>query len=873
MKNFTFVLMFLIPFLAFAQEPLPQIRKKATTETTFGKNHMIQSLKKMEELQKEFSLNSISEKIKQLQAEEEGLKNSFGEIFPGREIIEKLRENNLKSAQTDSMLNDSVYIFLFKSPTDSVLTGKMYGTYNTKGNFGHVWRLELDTLTMQWRNTSKDDYFYDENDMNTSFFRYFWNTEKNDWLPVFKREMEFDSNGRRTMLAFFDWNNYSEKWIGRTKTEFAWDEWGNQILYAYYEWDYSTNRWRGYYKQELAYDALGNIILNIYSIWDEMYGDWIFQSKYESVFGQDGSKQIANYSWDLANKKWIGQYKIGSYVISQAEQFVVNYVWNSMEDIWEESGKFVSKYLNDGLTHQFTSYLKPDSIIPGVVINGFNTEEDINTIWTDLSCPEQTCSVLDSDFVEGAASIRWDYHSSGKINYYGGACQFELLNSTDMSGFDGISLNYKVLESSYAYFVFLLIESDDEVWEYTNYELPGDTSDFWKMLAVPFNNIYPRNYVDGQLSLKNIEKILIQALSNPGEENSGTILLDNLTACNIAKSKLWMPESFTEEIFDENYNLITTTQSRWDPYLQEFIETSKYKNEMVYDGNGNIISMNSYGWNEGDEYIDSVSVDWNNINKEEFEYDEYGNQTRSEAYYWDQYFNGWIGGYKTEKTYDENGNILSFFDYQWQYEKKDWIPAYREENTFIADSIQTSHASYSYDSYLNKWIGNYKHETYFNDALEAIKEIDYEWDFNTDTWKIIIINLIQHHEYQYDAEGKLQAYVLEIWNETLNQWIPLKKYIYFWSMHNISTDIPEILSHHTFMEVYPNPATDYICVKTTPGFKNGIINVYNSNGQIVKTLKTVGHVTNININDLPAGNYILQFATDKDIFVKKIIVW
>ncbi|WP_372950922.1 T9SS type A sorting domain-containing protein [Mariniphaga sp.] len=873
MKNFTLVLILLIPLMGFAQKPLPQILKKATTETDYGKNHISQPLKKMEELQKELSLNSIAEKIKQLQAEEKGLIISSRHNFPGKELIDKLRESRLKSAQTDTLLIDSLCIFTFRSPTDSVLTGKIFVTYNANGRRGLVWSYELDTLTMQWHYVEKNEYLYDENDRNTSYLEYLWDIQINDWLPVYKNEIEYDSNGRRTMFAYFNWDNNSEKWIGRTKYEYAWDEWGNQVLFAYYEWNYSTNNWRGNYKQQLAYDSSGNVTLIINSVWDEMHGDWIFQSKYESVFEQDGSKQMAIYWWDQNNKKWIGEYKMANYIISQTEQYSIIYSWNNLEDNWEESKKSVSKYLNDGLSHQFTTYIKQDSIIPGIVINGFNTEEDINTVWTDLSCPEQTCSVLDSDFVEGAASIRWDYHSSGKINYYGGACQFELLNSADMSGFDGISVNYKVLEPSVAKFVFVLIESDGEVWEYNNYELPRDTSNFWKVLVVPFNYIFPRNYVDGQLSLKNIEKILIQAFSEPGTENSGSMLLDNLSACNIAKSKLWMHESFTEEIFDENNNLITSTQSGWDPYLQEYIVFSKYKNEMVYDENGNIISKNSFSWNEGDQYIDTLSVNWNNISKEEFEYDEYGNQTRSEAYYWDQYFNGWIGGYKSEKTYDENGNILTSFDYQWQYEKKDWIPAYREENTFIADSIQTSQASYSYDSYLNKWIGNYKYETIFNEALEAIKEINYEWDYNAGTWKIINVSRVEHNEYQYDSEGRLQAYARETWNETLNHWCPKVKYYYFWSLHSITEAELVLLNQDGKLMVYPNPATDYICVKTASDLKNGTISLYNNNGQKVKTLQTVGDVTNINVNDLPAGNYMLQFATDKDVFVKKIIIW
>jgi hypothetical protein len=899
MKRFTLVLVFFIPFLAFAQEPLFQSFKKSSTETTFGKNQTIQPLKKMEERQKVFSFNSISEKLKQLQVKEELLKNSFGEIFPGREIIERLRENRLKSAQADIMLNDSVYIFTFKSPTDSVLTGKMYGTYNAKGNFGLVMRLNLDTLTMQWRNTSKDDYFYDENDMNTSFFHNVWDPVKNDWLPVSKREMEYDSEGRRTMMAYYDWNNYSKKWLGRTKYEYAFDERGNRVMYAvydewneatgkwtgyfktesafneegkqtfyaYYEWNYSTKKWQGYSKTEITYDDWGNIISRIQSGWNEMYDNWIFQQKQELVYGQDGPIEMAFYWWDQSNEKWIGDHKEATYILSPTEQHSITYSWNRQEESWEESEKYVSEQLNGGLTHHITFYSKQDSIVPGLLINGFNTEDDINTIWTDLSCPEQTCSVLDSDYVEGSASIRWDYHSSGKINFWGGACQFELLNSVDLSGFDGISLNYKVLESSLAYFVFILIESDGEVWEFYNYELLGDSSGFWKDFAIPFSYMYPRNYVDGIFNPGEIEKILIQAFSFGGTENSGSILLDNLNACNLLKSKQWEPMHSGEETYDEHDNLISSTQSRWDPYLQEFIASFKYKSEMVYDENGKLTDEETYNW---DEYMGHE--DWRNSSKRYFEYDEYGNQTLEEFYYWDEYNNKWIGGNKSERSFDENGNVLSFVSYGWDYWQGKWNPEYKMENTYVGDSIQASEASYSYDSYLNKWIGNYKYETVYNDALEAVKEIAFEWNYSTNNWKIINVTWIEHYEYQRDSEGRLLGYAREKWDETLNQWCPETKYYYFWSLHTITEAELVLLNQEEKVLVYPNPATNILYIKLHSGNFSGSFSLFNSNGLLLKKSYLTGDITSVPVNDLPKGFYFLHVKTDEFIESKKIIV-
>lgn len=898
MKKFILCLIFLIPLSAFAQNPLPQTTEKGVIEIFSQKNHSLIHLKTPEQLQKEFLLKLTPEIFKQLPSEEERMKNSFSENFPGREIMDKLRGTILKSTQTDTLLIDSLYIFTFKSPTDSVLTGKIYATYNAKGNFGNVTRFELDTLNLMWHYTSKEDYFYDDYDRNTSYIHYEWDLEGNDWLPVYRNEMEYDSNGRRTLSAQFNWNNYSKKWIGQIKVEYAWDDWGKQILYAfyhweettggwtgnykyetayneagrqifvtYYQWNFSINNWQGNSKTELGYDNIGNIILTIYSVWDEFLGKWIYQQKQESVYGQDGPVEMASYFWDQYDEKWIGQEKQVTFFVNDSEQYSISYSWNNLEDVWEESEKSVSERLNNGLIHHFTTYTKQDSIVPGIIINGFNTEDDINNVWTDLSCPEQTCSVLDSDFVEGTASIRWDYHSSGKINYWGGVCQFQMLNSTDLSGFDCIAMNYKVLEASFASFVFILIESGGEVWDFTHYEVLRDSSGFWKVLTIPFNYMNPRNYVDGIFNPGSIEQVLIQAFSEPGTENSGTILLDNLTTCNIVKSKLWMPQIFIEEVLDENYNLVSSIQSRWDPYLQDFIPIYKYKSDIVYDENGNIISENVCTW---DEFM--VSDDWRNLSKRKFEYDANGNQTFGEVYFWDEYNNKWIGTLKFESSYDESGNMLTSVSYGWDYWQDKWNPEYREESTFVGDSIQASHATYSYDSYLNKWIGNYKYETVYNDALEAIKTIDYEWDYNTGNWKIINIYWIEHYEYQYDSENRLHAYVHEKWNEILNQWCASEKYYYFWSLHSITEAELVLLNQDEVVLVYPNPAIDAIHIKLNSGSFSGTFSLFDSNGKLLKKSVLTGNLSTLPINDLPKGNYILQIETDNFVESKKIII-
>ncbi|WP_372949573.1 T9SS type A sorting domain-containing protein, partial [Mariniphaga sp.] len=182
-----------------------------------------------------------------------------------------------------------------------------------------------------------------------------------------------------------------------------------------------------------------------------------------------------------------------------------------------------------------------------------------------------------------------------------------------------------------------------------------------------------------------------------------------------------------------------------------------------------------------------------------------------------------------------------------------------------------SETKYSWNYEQGQLVGNYRNETFFNEFGEEIKTIFYNWDFDLNNWGVQDVIFTRHTEFLSDSEGNVIAYEISTWDETAHQWLPIEKHYYFWSSRGI-TGLPEVLTYNRFVEVYPNPATDYICVKTASDLKNGTISLFNNNGQKIKTLQTVGDVTNINVNDLPAGNYMLRFATDKDVFVKKIII-
>lgn len=85
---------------------------------------------------------------------------------------------------------------------------------------------------------------------------------------------------------------------------------------------------------------------------------------------------------------------------------------------------------------------------------------------------------------------------------------------------------------------------------------------------------------------------------------------------------------------------------------------------------------------------------------------------------------------------------------------------------------------------------------------------------------------------------------------------------------NFSVDIENIHENEK-IKIYPNPASNSIIIET--GNKGGIVNIYNSIGSAVLSNTEVNSKTEINIQSLKPGLYIIEYISNKKKIYKKFI--
>lgn len=71
--------------------------------------------------------------------------------------------------------------------------------------------------------------------------------------------------------------------------------------------------------------------------------------------------------------------------------------------------------------------------------------------------------------------------------------------------------------------------------------------------------------------------------------------------------------------------------------------------------------------------------------------------------------------------------------------------------------------------------------------------------------------------------------------------------------------------------LYPNPASDKITVEFQ-NTRGASIHVTDLKGRNIKSIALKKDKTELNVSDLPPGNYILQIKTNEVIGIKKIVV-
>lgn len=183
----------------------------------------------------------------------------------------------------------------------------------------------------------------------------------------------------------------------------------------------------------------------------------------------------------------------------------------------------------------------------------------------------------------------------------------------------------------------------------------------------------------------------------------------------------------------------------------------------------------------------------------------------------------------------------------------DWEPQQKVSNEYKRNGGVSS-TTFNYID--NEWVYEMRYEEEF-DMHKNPKGYKVE-KYQDNNWLVLYENVM---EYTYDAQNRLTESILKI-----NDGIKLSN-VY---KEEFSYEKTTGINQQTFaLSIFPNPSTDYVQIKAEE--EQGIVNIYNLSGQLVKTNAIENSSSNkIYVEDLISGIYLVEFKTETKTYTSKL---
>lgn len=291
-----------------------------------------------------------------------------------KQLLEKTRHQSrsLKSTTGDPKQPDSVLLYDFTSPTDSMLRSKYVYQYNSAGQPDSYAEYSMDGSTSLWFNDYREAYTYDDAgnpilitidewdaDMEqwmtlkieyaynlagnpTTGSAYAWDPENSQWLLFASIEISYTAEGKEELMLISYWDEDTEQMVISEKDEYSYDTAENLVQSLISYWDPSEEKWIAVGREEYSYNSEGYLsqVLSSNADWFDS-SIWTVYSKEEYEYNSAGNQVLStNYLWEPAVNDWIAGSKTESGFDADDDITVsASYWWNSGSEAWMLSDK------------------------------------------------------------------------------------------------------------------------------------------------------------------------------------------------------------------------------------------------------------------------------------------------------------------------------------------------------------------------------------------------------------------------------------------------------------------------------------------------------------------------------------------------------
>lgn len=166
---------------------------------------------------------------------------------------------------------------------------------------GYTWN----ATSGQWILASKYEVTY-ANNLVSVIIASEWTD--NQWINLVKFESAYDANNNFTSQFVYTWNKVTLQWDNTWKFTYEYDQLNRRNLS--HEWLWTNNTWTDSKKTTYAYDANGNMNLSYDYMWDDSSGDWFLSERGLFTYDVNKRLLTTIHALPLGNDIWMNTRKI-----------------------------------------------------------------------------------------------------------------------------------------------------------------------------------------------------------------------------------------------------------------------------------------------------------------------------------------------------------------------------------------------------------------------------------------------------------------------------------------------------------------------------------------------------------------------------------
>ena len=279
----------------------------------------------------------------------------------------------------------------------------------------------------------------------------------------------------------------------------------------------------------------------------------------------------------------------------------------------------------------------------------------------------------------------------------------------------------------------------------------------------------------------------------------------------VLENSLLSSSSKQTNSYDGSGYLTNTLSQDWNGLSWD----DKTKSAFTNDGNGNATEVITQLWN---------GVQWNNSTRTTSTYDGNGNETQLINQQWDG-VSAWTNITRSTSTYNGSNEVLTTISDKWK--SGNWEPDSKETNSYDGSGFLTNNLSQTWNG--ASWDDKNQTNNIKNPDGTVLQATDQSWDG-------VKWNNTERFSYTYDS----------------------------------ATGYSELSSDKTDFTIYPNPASDFIRIKTNKSISGTDYYFADQSGKTVLKGKMNSESNSIDINSLANGVYFLHFGEGRE-FTFKVV--